>query len=385
MNKPITDIRGNVVDIARPLIAASVTGTSLIRHLKGAHPIEIKSALISAGELDLAERAFKDISVAPPCLHEISSEDNPILSFWPFADTSALDVAQMASRFSSVALLGAPTLFSAMRRQRHSNEIYLFDCDDYLFREETVSGFVRCNIASAVPAKFNNKFDLVIGDPPWYLEEYLLWLATAERIVRPGGTIMFSLFPEGIRDSAGADKRAILSTAERIFAEFSVLDSAIEYDVPSFEQVQMIRAGIKPVRWRYAHLIVGRIRMDKKLRAIRPNDGLERWIERRIGNGRLFIKLGRSLIEQDDFLQTAESKSPFLSSPSRRNPSRLRANVMSSRGHGLSCSNPALLAEMVDNIKSGDDIEIQGGGLDDSSRRLFKVLGFDLWPKFIQL
>ena len=355
-----------------------------ISELNGIHPIEIKAALLSAGERDLAKSLFDNIAINLPYIHEIGREDNPVLNFWPFTVQSAAQFTKMAQGFSSIALLGVPTLYATLRNQRNAN-VHLFERDDYLLREEAAPGFHKCDVTTGVPSSFNDSFDLVIGDPPWYFNEYRAWLTTAKRIVRPGGVVMFVLFPAGIRDAAPAERRNIFEFAEELFSGVSLSDMVVEYETPSFEQIQMIRSGIQPINWRRAAVLVGRTkkqRHDSQLTntVVQSED----WVERRVGSGRLFVNLFRSP-EDGEFLQEAQTGSRFLSSPSRRDPGRNRANVLSSRGHGLRCANPSQLLGLVERLNTADDVDKESRSLTAASKRLFSELVLDLWPRFISL
>jgi hypothetical protein len=383
MNKPFSHSQRDLAEKVSFCVQSSLSGTELIRALDGVHPIEIKAALLSVGTQDILHDALGDLSITGSRLHEIVRDDNPILSFWPFTPASAQRVADLAASFPSVALLGVPTVFNLLKSRFALHELSLFDRDDYLFSDRSMPGFEKCDLVSQVPERFHNKFDLVIADPPWYLDEYLAWLATAERIVRPGGTIIFVLFPEGIRASASHERSMILNLAKRMFAEIYWDEKRIEYETPSFEQVQMICHGIQPINWRTAELVIGKMASPKNLLPKRATPRrTEEWIERRLGSGRLFINLDVGARDTGKFLRTAESNSRFLSSPSLRNPGRMRANVLSSRGHGLYCLEPTRLIRMIEGVHTSFDIE-RSSRSDDCE--LFTRTAFDLWPRFIQL
>jgi len=375
MNKPFFDSHSHVVTKVRKGLAESLSGTDLIRQFDGLHPIEIRSAFIAANRLDLVEAVFGSISVNLPYLHEITREDNPILSFWPFTRATALKLAKLTAGFSSIGLLGAPTLFNLLKQERPRGDVFLFDRDDYLFRQETFPSFVKCDVAGGLPDMFNASFEVIIGDPPWYLDDYAAWLRTARRLVKEGGIVIFVLFPEGVRETARDERKAILSLASELFTECSVEENIVDYETPSFEQVQMVVNGIKPVNWRRAGLVTGRVGLRERMEASSTVRQSGEWTERRMGSGRIFIKADPAQTA-GQFLETADATSRFLSSPSRRNPGRLRANVMSSRGHGLSCADPARLVEIIDNMKSPSDIEAIDGTMEGQSRNLLRELVF---------
>jgi len=98
----------------------------------------------------------------------------------------------------------------------------------------------------------------------------------------------------------------------------------------------------------------------------------------------LFVNLA-CVPNDQEFLQEAQAGSRFLLSPSRRDLGRSRANVISSRGHGLRCSDPDRLLRFVERLKAADDIASESRALTGASKALFKELALDLWPRFICL
>lgn len=381
MNKHASTLEAEIVERVRTLVDASQSGIDLFNAMGGLHPIEIKNTLFASEEFGLLKTAFAGLEITRPALREVTRDDNPVLSFWPFTSHCARKIATLAEDYHSVALLGVPTIFSALRETRKNNVI-LFDNDDYLFREKTTEGFVQCDLLSDALSSFESKFDLVIGDPPWYFDEYISWLDAAIRLTRPGGTVVFVLYPKSIRETARHETTEILRKVGSVLSEVEYLPFAAEYETPSFEQIELIQNGIRPTNWRKADFILGRVPSNKIEPAIEtslPRTSL--WAERRIGCGRIFVEDVAS--GNSTFLQTAHPEHRFLSSPSRRDLSRKKANVLSSRGHGLSCSDPKRLLNLLDNIRSGADIERISGQLDGPSGELLQLVANDLWSRFI--
>jgi hypothetical protein len=381
MNKHAGDFGMQIVENVRALVADSRTDIELIHALNGVHPIEIKDALVSAGEDRLLERAFCGLNISVPVLKEISRDDNPVLSFWPFTSDCAHQISATIPNHETVALLGVPTVFGALS-ETSKCDVTLFDNDNYLFRQEAVKGYIQCDVLSETAYRYENKFDLVVGDPPWYFDEYRAWLLTAVGLARPGGTVIFVLFPPNIRNTSNNERNRILRLAKEALLDVEILHITAEYETPSFEQIELIRNGIAPVNWRRAQFIKGRVPLDKKkFVPSKRSEPTEVWIERRIGCGRIFVK--NEAAGPSVFLETANPQSRFLSSPSRRNFGRKRSNVVSSRGHGLCCSDPELLLQKLESLHDVSDIETIGSGLDEPSAFLLGLVVNDLWPRFI--
>jgi hypothetical protein len=385
MNKHTGNFHMQIVDEVRAFAADSLVGIELVQALNGVHPIEIKKALVSAGEELLLEKAFGELNISGPVLKEILRDDNPVLSFWPFTSHCARQISEIVSEYETVALLGVPTVFGVLKeRLKRRARTILFDTDDYLFRGKTTEGYVQCDVLSGVPSQYENQFDVVLGDPPWYLEEYCSWLRTAVGLARPGGKVIFVLFPPNIRDTSKIERNEILRIAQQLLLDVEFLPGAALYETPSFEQIELIRNGISPIDWRTAQFFVGRVPLNKgRLVPSGKSESSNNWIERRIGCGRIFVRAEPADIAT--FLEPADGKSRFLSSPSRRDRGRSRSNVISSRGHGLCCSDPRLLVDLLGRVRESVDIENIGEGLDRQSALLLEAVATDLWPRFISV
>jgi hypothetical protein len=381
MNKHSCTSEAEITAKVRRLAEDSKSGVDLFNSMDGVHPIEIKRALLACEEHGLLKFVFAGLETTSPSLREVKRDDNPVLSFWPFSSDCVQRIATLANGHEAIALLGTPTVFSALREGKKDN-VVLFDSDDYLFRDRSTDGYVQCDLLSDALLSFENKFDLVIGDPPWYFDDYLSWLDAAICLARPGGTIVFVLYPQNIRETASHETKEILRTVDKLLDDVRALQMAAEYETPSFEQVEFIQNGIYPISWRRAKFISGKVPIHKTARPVeaRPSR-TDLWTERRIGCGRIFVENTRS--DSSVFLQTARPNNRFLSSPSRRDPSRKKANVLSSRGHGLSCNDPKRLIDLISDIRVGSDIEKISDRLDRSSGELFQLVANDLWGRFI--
>jgi len=345
------------------------------------HPIELKNNLLASRAYQEANRVFEGLEISQSIPYEIQREDNPVASFWPFTKVTAERIANMIDKYQSIALLGTPTVFGLLSSRRDDRAL-LFEHDEYFFPDGIVPGFIKCDVVRGVPRSYDDQFEFVFADPPWYLGDYFAWLETATRIVRPAGSVAFVLYPERIRESAGAERNKILALAREIFEDVSIKRNVIDYETSSFEQIQMIRNGIRPIDWRSADVLVGRTRKRKfQDQEIKISSATTDWIERRVGTGRVFIDLKPASVAS--FLETADASSRFLSSPSLRNAARLRANVITSRGHALCCSEPFLLISLIESIRQFSDLALLKPRVPDNSWSLFQLFATDLWGRFV--
>jgi hypothetical protein len=210
---------------------------------------------------------------------------------------------------------------------------------------------VQHDIHANIPANLLGQFDYVIFDPPWYPTEYEIWIQRAMRLA-PAGTMCFSLFPELTRPEA-PDERAKLFAYLQESASFVVcVSNCLEYEIPSFEKQQLIASGVFGLGpWKLSDLIFCRVN--------RPTTGkgdaecpptLENWAEIDIGRLRIFVKVVRYVESHGSFLRSAAENSIVLPSPSNRDEPHKEANVLTSRGHGLICSDPGTLVHILQNV-----------------------------------
>lgn len=202
--------------------------------------------------------------------------------------------------------------------------------------------------------------DAVLLDPPWYLDFMRPMLAAAAHACRPGGVVLISLPPDGVRPSAEADRQATIAFARRlglIMIDHSPL--AIAYETPFFERNALAAAGINPPpQWRRGDLVAfrkacGSTRLPPASSARRRD-----WIEVGIGRMRLFIR-GTGESRSDDGSLIALVEGDILPTVSRRDPRRRLVNVWTSGNRIFRTDNPQLVLEAAISCAS----EAMGSGV----------------------
>ena len=171
--------------------------------------------------------------------------------------------------------------------------------------------------------------DSAIIDPPWYGGAIEDWLTRASHAVKPGGTILVPLMGELTRPEGRADRAAVRTAMERI-GTFEIVERAVEYSTPRFEECAMAAAGITlGGPWRIADLAI--VKNDRPS----PRSEIDRrpgeWTDHRMGDDIISV---RSSDEMDTTLPNpgGEIKGLVtLDSVSRRHPLLQEANLWSSR------------------------------------------------------
>ena len=234
-----------------------------------------------------------------------------------------------------------------------------------------------------IPEAFREQFDCVVFDPPWYPEDYELWLRRA-RTLAPSGICCFSLFPELTRPEASAERSAILQQVASWAESPIVISEYLEYDVPTFERCQLAARDIREIGpWKVSDLVICEMKdptAPMPRRSVRHESA---WDEIDVGPLRVFLQASSRNTSSGALLRCAVDGSSVLQSPSRREPALKDVNLLTSRGHGLICSNTPRLASILCGLR---ETELSGGltrkdlervDIDESSRRLLEsvVLG----------
>lgn len=323
----------------------------LIGMMHGIHPLELDKILdkndVSSNWKERL-RPHLDRSSAPL--------ENPALMQWwfsaPFVDGLVSILAK--NRHKRIGLLGCPSIFS---RISNFNETIIFDIDQRFTGHKR--GIV-CDIESYDFSEFLNYFDLVIFDPPWYFQNFIIWSRVANNICVDGGDVVFPIYQENLRPSAESELVSIVSAWRLSRSEVVVLPNAVDYRLPEFERRQLAHFGWKIGNWRIGDLIVAQ---GKRIGEIETPDT---FCDSRVRVADWFcVEHGGIIIAIDQHESATDVKiefSPlgddgFLRGPSMRNSDRCRANVLTSKGQALFCSNTKSL---LNQIQSGsfDSIDL---------------------------
>lgn len=99
--------------------------------------------------------------------------------------------------------------------------------------------------------------DVVLCDPPWYVEHYAAFLAQAAWVTQIGGRILVSLLPPNTRPGAITDRGEIFNIAHRLGLHILSMESgSIRYETPTFEHASLHSASIDIQKnWRVGDLV----------------------------------------------------------------------------------------------------------------------------------
>ncbi|KAB8145558.1 hypothetical protein F8S13_00260 [Chloroflexia bacterium SDU3-3] len=332
--------------------------TELVRQCAGAYPTTVATHMRDHPSLPLLrQRDTARIQALPAMIPQgitTQIENNPALASWYFSTETCARIEHMRSWDGMrLAFLGAPRLYEWFRARRVGGYRALLDADDALIQDTSGAAARSGDMAyhydvADDPGQLGQPpFDAVFLDPPWYADEYPLWLARARQLA-PQGTLLLALFPDLTRPSATGERGRIIGALQMQFCAVQMLSGFLHYDTPSFEQGQLHMAGFGNMGpWRSADLVVASGPRAGHVASAAPQQRV-RWQEARVGDLRFFIAHRPSLAAQGERLLYQLGESLVLSSPSRRSPLFQQANVLTSRGHGLATSSPARLTTAID-------------------------------------
>lgn len=277
-------------------------------------------------------------------------QGNPVLSSWYFSAATCSNIADLKdwSR-KRLAFLGTPRLYEWFAERRLGQTRVLFDLDITVLRAlanltaRAGDRHVTYDARRELPDVYNDRFDYVFFDPPWYPEYYATWLRRGCRLA-PRGTLIFPLFPSLTRPSAAVERDAIMRPLHEAGVSIWTISGFAEYVVPSFERAQLCAAGLDGVHlWKTADVIIAEL---DGLGTVAEFEDLPLdetpWSEVDLGSIRIFADVSTPAVD-GPLAFLPEGWTRILGSPSRRDRQRSQANVLTSRGHGFMTSDPIRL------------------------------------------
>jgi hypothetical protein len=308
--------------------------------------LELAGVALSAGLSLPAPRVL----VAPP-RDEETPELHQLEEEWYFdADTSSRLAEEYLGRSASV-LLGCPTV--ARDGARMSKRRLLIDRSVGLIsrlRRWGVPAGVIADLRRPVARSRYGEFMVVLADPPWHLQDMLVWLAQASRLCRTGGTIAMPLFGELTKPSAPRERASILRAAEAIGPTY-LQPTAVRYRTPRFETEACLASGLSaPVDWRVADLLIINPRAGRQLPAVGPPPAVsERW--RTWILGEQVVKLRENTADSGPALgPLAGAINWVLPSVRRRHPDRAQIGLWTSRQRVATVGDTASVARWLDQL-----------------------------------
>ncbi|MCY4038114.1 MAG: hypothetical protein OXF09_01495 [Hyphomicrobiales bacterium] len=341
----------------------------LLNQLPSVYPTKVVSALsklTNEGYIDastfarLQPRAISKLQLIPTA-YSLLPLPHPLDYEWRFSNQSArllFDIANCYCRSGkNILLFGTPglALHALLQKQKHP---IIFSGEDNLVTKRLIDLNSIIEHSSSVhfcksPALTHRNADVVILDPPWYLDFFRPMLEIAAGNCSLDGCLLVSFPPEGSQSSAVEDRQQILADARRLgLREEDTYPLTLVYETPFFEQNALAACGVH-VRnpWRRSDLVVFRKVAETNClfkRLIIPERNS--WRQIAIGRMRLFVQ--RETVHGERRSLRSLVKGDILPTVSRHDPRRDCAQVWTPGNRIFASSSPNLVALAAQTVPS---------------------------------
>lgn len=289
-----------------------------LKTLHGADPREVWEAYKKQKKnLDNSCKKIGMINLYPEL-----PEPHPAYSQWRMTPGSADRIIEKieVKNYKEVCFLGCPVL-----GMKYSKEAIFLDIDNSVL-ENVKSRKRRYDVNEEVPDDLLGKFDCVVADPPWYLEDVMLFAVRSAELTKKGGTIYISL-PKLLTRPFMPEERL---NFQRWLTDNSLIISEIsatEYEVPPFEYMAYsdIPAFTGEI-WRVGDFFKLKKAEEFKM-SLGRKENMAGWEEFRFGKKRVFLRQREIPGEP----KVSRLGSLILNSVSKRNPLIPSIDIWSSR------------------------------------------------------
>lgn len=291
-----------------------------------------------------------------------------VLSTWSFYSEDLETIcSKLVAPTRRTCLLGVPSLARFLVGSDKSRPHVLVDLRT---RSTDSSDSVTCltqDINTLDGGEFPEAFDTCVIDPPWYLENYFKWIELAGEYCREGGTVAFALLGRMTRPSAESDREQILGYCRERGLSLEILENFVLYDTPPFESHMLLRAGIPPVPWKRADLVIAtRNNWKASERSIPPVKAVPPLGRVSVSGVQVEIIFDRYDTKSENLVVEPPS-GYWMETPSRRVQGLNSCNVFTSNGAKFISPRP------IDLYAALRSVESMGGPI---SQHRAKLLGF---------
>lgn len=349
------DFRATLADWLRELSDEVITDLDLVfDQSPGVYPTTL---------LELWRRELQRRDLAPRCAEQSielgGAPDEPLpvghpLDFdWRFTPASSLELVQLAlegvSAGEPVAHLGTPSTFLRCALSDPDHQHVLLDRNttvlDALVNQGVSSPHLMFGIDLQAVRRLHIRAGAAIVDPPWYLDDTLLFLGVAAEVCRPDATVVLCQPASGTRPGVEQERALLLDRVSVLGLDLHALRSgAVRYLTPHFEAASLRaaarEAGI-PTSWRRGDVLLFK-RLNSPVIFFRHSTQKAQWREVHFGPVR--IKLAEqptgtdvgSLVQGD-----------VLATVSRRDPVRERVGMWTSGNRIFTLANPLAVGQLI--------------------------------------
>jgi hypothetical protein len=326
--------------------------SNLLENLPGIYPSNVLESLRRLSEkkiipFSIINDALNYTKILP---HQIlnSRKSNtflmphPLDYDWRFTDHSIEMLTKQCEKYTrikdTICLVGVPSLFYKSSKSLSERNIVLFDKNHHStfdIKKTNTDSYVCDILKYDLPT---TRGQLIILDPPWYLDYIKSFLWASTQLCNLNGHVMICLPPIGTRPQIQNEKKTLMKWSKKLgLVVKEYIPSAVDYESPLFERNSLKVKGINnfPESWRRGDLLIFSL-VDKPI-VKRPMVNIkEQWNEVVIHGVRIKIKNCPSIEFRDPSLISIVPMD-ILESVSRRNPKRSIVDVWTSGNRVFAC------------------------------------------------
>lgn len=260
---------------------------------------------------------------------------------WRFSNLSAARIAGEAKSAGQILLLGCPTLVAPLEQLDRRGALVERNPN---YMPTTGFKLIRADLRFERPEDSHDpSYNLCIIDPPWYPQEFLSWMKTGLSMIQPGGAVLFTLWPLGIRPSSSSEHRAIFEALSAI-GPIEELGN-VDYQLPPFEEMTLHEAEQSPPK-REGLLFRVRKQTEEPLLVPPFVGSRSTWLRFTISGEQVAVKIDEhSKSSSDGWLFHTEPL--VLRTTSRRDPILSSINIWTSQNVVARLVNPLSAAQGI--------------------------------------
>ncbi len=202
------------------------------------------------------------------------------------------------------------------------------------------------------------KADILVMDPPWYLDYMQPFLLVASRMIKMRGIVIISFPDVGTRPGIIGEWKTLTDWCKTIGLHLiDVRPSYLPYTSPLFERNALRAEGIGNVQseWRCGNLVAFRSEYETASLAFLTVPREEHWGEYSIERVRIKVRGNLDVAFRDPTLRSIV-ENDILPSVSRRHPDREKVDVWTSGNRVFSCCGKNILCLVLSAINSNRSV-----------------------------
>ena len=287
----------------------------LMKVRTGIHPIDIKLSLERLRKRKrISSTIYRKVMRSAKDKGKVVAENDNLLPVphlldydWRFSAQGNEKMFSLINRYckkddTTIVFVGTPSLFKMyFSKGDLKNRYILIDKNAdkhirYITRYSQNFSYIKYDIIDGKP--LNMQADLVVMDPPWYLNYYKMFFRFAASILSVDGRIICVLPPKYTRSNTDEE----LKVLKHYIYDFGIIPehyfkNAVSYNTPPFERNVLKANGIYclPKGWRTGDVLIAKRKYNKLIFATDLRYEKSKWEEISIGEVRYKLKTNQNL------------------------------------------------------------------------------------------